>query len=63
MAAGVGLMGKVHFFDCCRDCKARTPACSDQCIDYLMAKAMRRAEKQWMREKIQKIGRDTNGRK
>ena len=56
-------MGKVHFFDCCRDCKARTPACSDRCIDYLMAKAIRGAEAEWTREQELGRRRDTNGRK
>lgn len=53
----------ISFLGCCKDCKRRSPACSDRCTDYQIAKAFHRAEVQWIRE--QKIGhqRWVNGRK
>lgn len=53
----------ISFLGCCKDCKNRSPACSDRCADYLVAKAMRRAEAEWTREKAGGRRRDTNGRK
>lgn len=29
----------ISFLGCCKDCKRRSPACSDRCIDYMIAKA------------------------
>ena len=53
----------ISFLGCCKDCPRRSPACSDRCADYQIAKAFHRAEVQWTLE--QKIGhqRWVNGRK
>ena len=34
----------ISFLGCCKDCKRRSPACSDRCADYQIAKAFRLAE-------------------
>lgn len=51
------------FLGCCKDCKRRSPARSDRCADYQIAKAFHRAEAQWMREKQNGWWRNVNGRK
>lgn len=51
-------------FLCCKDCPDRYPACSDRCIDYMMAKATKGAEQQLLRERYTYCKRrNTNGRK
>lgn len=40
----------ISFLGCCKDCPRRSPACSDRCADYQIAKAFHRAEVQWTRE-------------
>lgn len=41
----------------------KSPACSDRCADYQIAKAFHRAEAQWMREQVRRRQRGVNGRK
>lgn len=54
----------ISFLGCCKDCKRRSPACSDRCIDYMMAKATKGAEQQLLRERYTYCKRrNTNGRK
>ena len=43
--------------------KRRSPACSDRCADYQIAKAFHRAEAQWAREQVRRRQRGVNGRK
>ena len=40
----------ISFLGCCKDCPRRSPACSDRCADYQIAKAFHRVEVQWTRE-------------
>ena len=54
---------QVKHFSCCHNCPRRSPACSDRCADYLMAKAMRQAEAEWTREQVRRRQRGVNGRK
>lgn len=35
----------ISFLGCCKDCKRRSPACSDRCADYQIAKAFHRAQR------------------
>ena len=53
----------IIFLGCCKDCKRRSPACSERCADYQIAKAFHRAEVQWTREQVRGRLRDVNGRK
>lgn len=54
----------ISFFGCCKDCTRRSPACSDRCADYQIAKAFHRAEAQLLREQYAyRKRRNTNGRK
>ena len=53
----------ISFLGCCKDCKHRSPACSDRCADYQIAKAFHRAEVQWTREQVRRRLRGVNGRK
>lgn len=53
----------ISFLGCCKDCKRRSPACSDRCADYQIAKAFHRAEVQWTREQVRRRLRGVNGRK
>jgi hypothetical protein len=54
----------ISFLGCCKDCKRRSPACSDRCADYQIAKAFHLAKVQWTRERYAHIRRrNTNGRK
>lgn len=42
----------MRFYSCCLGCQKRTPACSDSCISYLMAKAEKWAERIDLLEQI-----------
>lgn len=53
----------ISFLGCCKDCKRRSPACSDRCADYQIAKAFNLAEVQWTREQVRRRLRGVNGRK
>lgn len=51
-------------YKCCIGCPNRHTACSDRCIDYMMAKATKDAEQQLLRERYaNNRRRNTNGRK
>ncbi len=53
-----------NHYKCCIDCPNRHPACSDRCIDYMIAKATKGAEQQLLRERYANSRRrHTNGRK
>lgn len=53
----------ISFLGCCKDCKRRSPACSDRCADYMIAKATKGAEQQLLRERYANSRRrNTNGR-
>ena len=53
----------ISFLGCCKDCPRRSPACSDRCADYQIAKAFHRAEVKWTREQVRRRQRGVNGRK
>ena len=53
----------MRFYKCCMDCPRRTPACSDRCADYMIAKAFKGAEKQICKLPLSQRQRNTNGRK
>ncbi len=51
-------------YKCCIGCPNRHTACSDRCIDYMIAKATKGAEQQLLRERYaHSRRRATNGRK
>lgn len=54
----------MRYFSCCLDFPNRRPACSDRCVDYMIAKATKGAEQQLLRERYTYCKRrNTNGRK
>lgn len=40
----------MRFFKCCLGCLNRTPACSDTCVMYMMAKAEKWAEREMLKK-------------
>ena len=55
----------MRYYKCCMDCPRRTPACSDRCADYMIAKAFKAAEKAQAEQMEPFCGRRraVNGRK
>jgi hypothetical protein len=54
---------RLQYFKCCENCKNRHPCCSDKCLDYFMAKSIKRAAEQLERERFIEHRRWANGRK
>lgn len=44
----------MRYYSCCLGCKVRTPACSDKCVMYMMAKAEKWAEREALRQRNKK---------
>lgn len=56
-------MTHVKHFGCCINCPNRHPACSDRCIDYMIAKATKGAEQQLLRERYANSRRRATNRR
>ena len=50
----------MRYYSCCLGCQKRSPACSDSCISYLMAKAEKWAEREALKQANKK--RTINGK-
>lgn len=64
MAAPAAYQG-MRYYRCCLDCPRRTPACSDRCANYQIAKAFKAAEQAGIQqtEPFRGRRRNVNGRK